>query len=620
MKKRILIVDDDGANRYMLETLLKGYGFETTSAENGEDALDKAILNPPDLIVSDILMPVMDGYNLCRQWKSHDTLKHIPFVFYTATYTGSKNEDFALGLGAERFIVKPQEPDILVNILKEVLEENYIVKQVAAKPLEEEMEFFRQYNEILFKKLEKKMADLEDVNRKLRISEECYRSSFQNASDVIYTMDKDLNIISISPSVERILGYKPQDFIGRPVSDLENILTPESFPQAIADIGLILKGETIQAAIYRFIARDGTIKVGEVSGSPLMREGEITGIVSVARDITDRRRIEEALRESEEKYRNILDHMDDAYYELDLNGNLVFFNEALISKTGYSRGELIGMNYRDYISPATRKAVSRVFSEIYKTGRPYRLFDYEVIMKDGQTRYYESWSDLLVDKNGRSVGFRGMARDITARKEVEKKLLETLENLRKAVAATIQVMVHAVEARDPYTAGHQMRAAHLAQAIATEMGLSQEKIDGIRMAGSIHDIGKISIPAELLSKPTTLKDIEFSLIKEHARRGYEMLKDVESPWPLAEIVCQHHERMDGTGYPGNLKGDEILLEARILAVADVVEAMASHRPYRPAKGIDAALEEIATNRGILYDPEAAEACLKLFHEKQYRLI
>jgi HD-GYP domain-containing protein (c-di-GMP phosphodiesterase class II) len=140
------------------------------------------------------------------------------------------------------------------------------------------------------------------------------------------------------------------------------------------------------------------------------------------------------------------------------------------------------------------------------------------------------------------------------------------------------------------------------------------------MAGSIHDIGKLTIPAEILSKPTKLTNIEFSLIKEHSRKGYEMLKDVESPWPLAEIVHQHHERMDGSGYPRNLKGDEILMEARIMAVADVVESMASHRPYRPAIGIEAALEEIEKNKGILYDDTVADACLRLFREKGFQLL
>ncbi len=242
MIKKVLIVDDNSTNLYMLETLLKGYGFEVTSAENGKDALDKARLNPPDLIVTDILMPVMDGYALCREWKSDDTLKHIPLVFYTATYTEPKDEEFALSLGADRFIIKPQEPDILMNILKEVLEEKYTARQAVTKPLGEEMEFFRQHNEILFKKLEKKMSDLEIANQKLRISEERYRLSFENVTDVIYTIDNDLNVLSVSPSVERILGYKPQDFIGRPVSDLGYILTPESFEQAHSRYKFDLKG------------------------------------------------------------------------------------------------------------------------------------------------------------------------------------------------------------------------------------------------------------------------------------------------------------------------------------------------------------------------------------------
>jgi HD-GYP domain-containing protein (c-di-GMP phosphodiesterase class II) len=151
------------------------------------------------------------------------------------------------------------------------------------------------------------------------------------------------------------------------------------------------------------------------------------------------------------------------------------------------------------------------------------------------------------------------------------------------------------------------------------MELPREKIEAIRMAGSIHDIGKLSIPAEILSKPTKLTNLEFSLIKEHSRQGYEMLKDVESPWPLAEIVYQHHERMDGTGYPRNLKGEDILLEARIMAVADVVESMASHRPYRPAIGVKAALEEIEKNKGILYDNAVADACLRLFRDKGFQL-
>jgi PAS domain S-box-containing protein len=247
-----------------------------------------------------------------------------------------------------------------------------------------------------------------------------------------------------------------------------------------------------------------------------------------------------------------------------------------------------------------------------------RLIEVEHYRADGTTMWIAMNVSFVRDGNGNVVGIQGVSRDITARKETEARLTETLDNLRHAISTTIQVLNLAVETKDPYTAGHQRRTTDLARTIATEMGLPPEKIEGIRMAGSIHDIGKISVPAEILSKPTKLTAIEMSLIRVHAEQGYEILKDVVSPWPLAEIVYQHHERMDGSGYPRGLKGDEIIPEARILAVADVVESMASHRPYRPALGVGAALEEIEKNAGTLYDRDVAEVCLKLFREKGFR--
>jgi HD-GYP domain-containing protein (c-di-GMP phosphodiesterase class II) len=187
------------------------------------------------------------------------------------------------------------------------------------------------------------------------------------------------------------------------------------------------------------------------------------------------------------------------------------------------------------------------------------------------------------------------------------------------LSTTIQAMIAAVESKDPYTAGHQLRSADLSCAIARELGLSEEKIEAIHMAGSIHDIGKLSIPSELLTKPTKLTDLEFRLVKEHARRGYDILKEVGHDCLLAETIHQHHERINGSGYPRGLTGSKILLDARILMVADVVESMASHRPYRAALGIQAALEEIEKNRGILYDADVVDACLRLFREKGFQL-
>ena len=197
-------------------------------------------------------------------------------------------------------------------------------------------------------------------------------------------------------------------------------------------------------------------------------------------------------------------------------------------------------------------------------------------------------------------------------------LQTTMSDLQRSIQGIIQVIAKTVETRDPYTAGHQKRVSTLACAIAQEMNLSGSQLQGIKMAGDIHDLGKLSVPAEILSKPTKLTDPEFNLIKTHPQVGYDILKDIEFPWPIAQIVYQHHERMDGSGYPQGLVGKEILLEARIMAVADVVEAMASHRPYRPALGIGKALEEIKLNKGVLYDPEVVDACLKLSKKKGFK--
>jgi len=201
-------------------------------------------------------------------------------------------------------------------------------------------------------------------------------------------------------------------------------------------------------------------------------------------------------------------------------------------------------------------------------------------------------------------------RDVTKQKDAMEKLEKTLQGAVRALSATI-------EKRDPYTAGHQRRVAELACAICKEIDLSEDEITGIRIAGEIHDIGKIAIPSELLTNPRKLSDVEFNMIKAHTEVGYDILKSIEFPWPIAEIVLQHHERLDGSGYPRGLSGSEILPEARIIAVADVVEAMASHRPYRSSLGINVALEEILKNSGVLYDSEMVEVCLRLFKEKRF---
>jgi len=208
--------------------------------------------------------------------------------------------------------------------------------------------------------------------------------------------------------------------------------------------------------------------------------------------------------------------------------------------------------------------------------------------------------------------------DIIKRKKTEKTLNQTLKRNKKLAHELVDMVGRIVETRDPYTAGHQLRVSELATAIAREMKLTEDKIEGIRIASLIHDIGKISIPAEILSNPIKLNEKEYSIIKDHSQIGYDILKTIDFPWPVAQIVLQHHEKLNGSGYPQGLKSNKILLEAKIIEVADVVEAMSSHRPYRPALGIYKALEKISQNRGILYDPEVVDTCLKLFRKKKFK--
>jgi PAS domain S-box-containing protein len=288
-------------------------------------------------------------------------------------------------------------------------------------------------------------------------------------------------------------------------------------------------------------------------------------------------------------------------------------NPAMAKIFGYASPEEIMSGITDvarqlYVDPEERAKVRQIIEEQGLVNN----YETQLYRKDGRIIWVSMTMRAVRDEKGQILYYEGIDEDITDRKQ-------SVERIRKALAATVHAIAVTVETRDSYTAGHQRRVADLARSIATEMNLPIDIIDGIRMAAAIHDLGKISVPAEILSKPTKLTAIEFSLIKTHSQSGYDILKDIDFPWPIARIVLEHHERMDGSGYPNGLTGDNLLMESRILAVADVVESMASHRPYRPSLGIEAALEEIEKNKGTLYDNAVADACMILFRERGYQL-
>jgi PAS domain S-box-containing protein len=739
------------------------------------------------------------------------------------------------------------------------------------------------------------------------------RILIEQSRDGIVVLDEDGKVYEVNQRFADMLGYSPEEVRELRVWDWEFQYPREQVQEMICSVDE--KGDHFETRHRR---KDGTTYDVEISTNAAMFAGHKL-IFCVCRDITSRKQAEEELRQSEERYRTVLEKMEEGYFEADLNGNFTVINDATCHVLGYPREEIIGINYRAFVAEEYVDALYQAYNQVYQTGKPIRQFSWEVLSGDGRRKFIEASISPLRDKGGQIVGLRGVGRDITERKKAEealrlseqnfrdsiessplgihivdkdgkhiyanraflniwgynsieemqavprkqrytpkgyaehmkiirkrkqgedaplnyevsivrsdgqvrqlavsygellwngerqfqvvyqditerkqaeekvkklyslqtairyineallkvdderalfeqvchfltdvefikfcwigladkesrevkpvaysgfedgylsslkislsgssysrgpigtaiktsqpctvadiendpvfppwreaalkrgyasslavplihdtevigvlsvysgskgafgdaeidflveaaadvalgirtlrlrRELQQSLASLGRALEGTVSALASVAEVRDPYTAGHQQRVTRLAVAIATEMGLPQEQIEGIHVAGSLHDVGKLYIPAEILSKPGKLNEVEFNLVKMHSQAGYDILKTVEFPWPVAQIVLQHHERLDGSGYPQGLKNEDILLEAKILAVADVVEAMASHRPYRPSLGMGQALDEISHKSGILYDPKVVDACFKLFYEKEFKL-
>ena len=466
---------------------------------------------------------------------------------------------------------------------------------------------------------ESKKADIS-----LRQSEEKYRLLADHMKDQVWIMDMNLKVSYVSPSVEKLLGYTAEELKNLP---LDKLLTSESFQTAMNFISDELSKALAASSDYilnrtlelQFYCKDGQTVWGESMFSFIRDEnGKPVSILGEGRIITERRQMEDALRKSEENFRRSLDDSPLGVRISTIEGKTLYANRAILDIYGYENvEELENTPLQERYTPETYiefqiRKKKRLRGELGPSE-----YEVSIVRKNGEMRHLYVFRKEIF-WNGQKQS-QVIYQDITLRRQAEEKLSAILENLRQSIKITIQVLGTAAEARDPYMAGHQKRVADLARAIATEMKLPHDKIEAIRMAGAIHDIGKISVPSEILCKPAILSDLEFSFIKNHPQYSYDIIKEVESPWPLADIVHQHHERIDGSGYPQGLKNEDILIESRILAVADVVEAMVSYRPYRPALELEIALTEIENNAGILYDRNASDACLRLFREKGYQI-
>ena len=519
MNKHILVVEDSLTQATRLKDLLEEYGYQVTVAINGQEGLKAAHLHKPDLIITDVIMPVMDGFEMCRAIKRDGTLKDIPIILVTVL---SEPEEViqALKAGVDYYLTKPYHDKHLLSRVTFAL----------AKPV-------RKRNE------------------------------------------------GAEGALEIVLNGQRHTI----TSDRQQILN------------LLLS--TYENAVYQ-------------NRKLIKAQRELQELnEELQREIVERQKAEEELRRLKEFNESIVQNMAEGIIVEDARGQITFVNPAAATMLGYSPEELVGKHWTAIVPAEQHPSVQEAY-ERHRHGAIDR-YEVQVIRKDG-TRIPVMVNSTPRIENGCYAGTLAVFTEITEYKQVEEELQQSLRRLRSTFDEAIHALASAVKFRDPYTAIQQRRVTQLAVAIAEEMGLPDEQIEGLRVAAAVYDIGKINIPIEFLSDPEGLTDLEYGIIQAHPQVGYEVLKTVQFPWPVAEIVLQHHERMDGSGYPQGLKGEEIMLEARILAVADVVVAMASRQPYRSALGIESALEEISRNRGTLYDPIVVGACLKLFRQKGFK--
>ena len=480
----------------------------------------------------------------------------------------------------------------------------------------------------------------------LRTSEDRYRLLVENANEAILVVQDGI-LKFVNQITTELIGYSGQELTSRPFPEF---IHPDDRGMVVERHLRRLKGDVFQTRYaFRLVTRDGSIKWVEIGAVLIDWEGR-PATLNFLTDITERKQAEIltlvqrdlalAISFSHELNEALPRCLDTILQLSEMDCGRIYLIDQV-------SGDLNLICHKN-LSPDFAKSVSHyktdsTYARLVLQGKPLFTNYSEFVLPLDKLEKAEKMRAFIVLPlifENRVIGCldlaskkledvseinRGVLKTVTtlmaegiARLKVEEELKLSYQKLKKAMDATIETMSKIVEAKDPYTSGHQLRVSQLSTAIAKALNLSQDKIEGIRIASLIHDIGKISLPTEILSKPTKLTDIEFSLIKTHSQIGYDILKSIDFSYPVANIVLQHHERLNGSGYPNKLKDDDIFLEARIIGVADVVEAMSSHRPYRPALGIEKALEEISKNKGILYAPEVVDACLKLFKDEGFK--
>jgi PAS domain S-box-containing protein/putative nucleotidyltransferase with HDIG domain len=448
----------------------------------------------------------------------------------------------------------------------------------------------------------------------LQESEERYRSVVAALHDGVILQAANGTILAFNEMASIIFGIGEDDAVGQtavsrdwgtvredgtewPASEHPSMITLAT-GEAFSDLEMGVRGPTG----LRWIL---------LSTEPMTRPGEpLPYAVSISfRDITARRQSEAALRESNEQFRTLADLAPVGIYLTDPQGECLYANPAWCRMAGLSLEDALGTGWLAAIHPEDRELVVEKWTQMVESHGEWGL-EYRFLTPDGAVTTVYGLATPQYDVSGAVMRYVGVNQDVTERQRLE-------AGMQDMVTAVIDVVGNVSEMRDPYTAGHQRRVAQLSAAIAAELGMTDAEVSDIRIAGLMHDVGKMSIPAEILSKPTKLTQMEFELIKGHAEAGFDIIQSAHMEGPIAELVYQHHERCDGSGYPRGLTGSQLLEGSKVLMVADVAEAMMSHRPYRAALGQEAALAEIEQGAGRLYDVGVADACVRLFREQGF---
>lgn len=485
--------------------------------------------------------------------------------------------------------------------------------------------------------------------KKAAAQSEEYRTLVENAHSIILRIDREGTILYLNPFGLKFFGFPRREIIGKNIS---GTILPQTETSG-KDLSRLIRDIAESPARYAIHENQNLHKDGSRSWvlwtnrTILDEKGGVREILCIGNDITshketeqalltvqekleekvgkrtkelkrtsdellfatvERKVAEEALRESEIRYRSIFEGALEGIFQTTAEGQCILANDALAHILGYgSAKELMAlgsdMEAHLFADPKQHRLFRRTLAE----KGCVKGFETQYVRKDGSRVWVSMNVRAVRDDRGSFVFNEGIVEDISLRKTNE-----VMDGITRALSTAIEI-------RDPYTAGHQQRVTELAVAIAGEMHFTEDHLKAVRIAGMLHDIGKIYVPAEFLSRPGLISKNEMNVLKDHTEAGYEILKGIAFEYPIADIIMQHHERMNGSGYPRGLAGDAILLEARIIGVADVVESMASHRPYRPSLGLAKALAEIQENRGTLYDETVADVCLKLFREQGYRI-